>query len=899
NTYCLGGGYYATDSSGNPIFNAYHFNVPVIEVAGVQGQVVHQFVKAWSAGPLGEDGNPLPATSEANAAVAESVYQVSGAEEMNLSDVASGATLAVGGPMTYDLKYSNVGSTGISNVFVYDLLGYDSSTGERLAGCEVPRFVSITNAGGEPAPIVQYTTDNPPLPNDSGNWTTTQPADLSTITGVRVQPVSAFSSTAGTFGPLDPQGHVQLTVRDTAGLGAQVCNNASITGQGFAPASANAGSATVIPIAASISLDPLTTCIPSVGGSNQLTITGQASLNNGEAVDEVSLSMNTDTPVDVCNGDCAGAFSRLLPMQIGDNVITVTALSHYAATAPTASETITCTSVGCGPCPPPQPSLSIAFDAPAACTPPTGLDLLVPISGTVTAQNTTLQTLTLYVDAGPAITLCDGNCGSTFSVTAPFVFGTNTALIRAVDSSGQVTVDAELALQCTSEGCGEACAPSTCTPAFQIGTPTASEGLDPSGAVCAEGLIHVPYTLHNCPGSVAQYLFGAVAAMNGNGYVNGPAGVYAFAQAPQIEFFALDAAADVSGEVLLDRTYFSLMDNQVHYLASPGNTVFELIPVVLTPTFSILPGLDLGNAASYLTQSDLADSCYQPGTCVDLVHAPTGQVMFEDLYPSNGDHDYNDQTISYSYDFGLVSGAVTRIRATFNVLSVGAAIDNDLFLHIPGLHPSQIQSVSTYYSDGTSSSPQQQDFAAGGDEEVVFTVFANTRNDAFSGQSGFLNTDPSRPTSFGRAVMVDIVLNEPITSVDTGAAPYDIFLGRSSDYGHQIHLPQFDGQDTGANQSLFGTGNDGSNQSRHYVNTNGLPFALAVPDAIAWPKEKVAIDALYPDIVGFATSAGAAHADWYLTNVQSDQAFTQGSDGNGAPSPLSVDSAPPLAICGH
>ena len=53
---------------------------------------------------------------------------------------------------------------------------------------------------------------------------------------------------------------------------------------------------------------------------------------------------------------------------------------------------------------------------------------------------------------------------------------------------------------------------------------------------------------------------------------------------------------------------------------------------------------------------------------------------------------------------------------------------------------------------------------------------------------------------------------------------------------------------------LFHTGADRSANALHFINERELPFVLAV-SPIQRPQERVAIDRVYPDIVGFARSS--------------------------------------------
>jgi hypothetical protein len=60
--------------------------------------------------------------------------------------------------------------------------------------------------------------------------------------------------------------------------------------------------------------------------------------------------------------------------------------------------------------------------------------------------------------------------------------------------------------------------------------------------------------------------------------------------------------------------------------------------------------------------------------------AQAGMIMFEDGWPYNGDLDFNDQAIAYSFiEQTDAKGNVTNIRATFNVLAVGSTLHNGLY----------------------------------------------------------------------------------------------------------------------------------------------------------------------------------------------------------------------------
>ncbi|CAN0585270.1 unnamed protein product, partial [Laminaria digitata] len=132
-------------------------------------------------------------------------------------------------------------------------------------------------------------------------------------------------------------------------------------------------------------------------------------------------------------------------------------------------------------------------------------------------------------------------------------------------------------------------------------------------------------------------------------------------------------------------------------------------------------------------------------------------------------------------------------------------------------------------------------------------------------QPNQINSLPGVAPLTGSTLVVEVTLNTPTTMV-IGEAPYDVFLFRVGNPGHEIHRPEYSGTSR-MDQTLFGTNDDGSTPGRWFTDTSGLPSMLLVPDATAYPKEATSIRALFPDIAGFAASAGANNADFYVSTV--------------------------------
>jgi len=109
---------------------------------------------------------------------------------------------------------------------------------------------------------------------------------------------------------------------------------------------------------------------------------------------------------------------------------------------------------------------------------------------------------------------------------------------------------------------------------------------------------------------------------------------------------------------------------------------------------------------------------------------------------------------------------------------------------------------------------------------------------------------------------------DPSVLLAPATAPFDLFIARTGEYGHQIHLTQFPGTDL-MDTTLFLNPNDGSSAANGawFVNTQGLPFALNVPNYTPWMQETISIDQAFPDLSNFATygatAQGGVFSGWY------------------------------------
>ncbi len=253
-----------------------------------------------------------------------------------------------------------------------------------------------------------------------------------------------------------------------------------------------------------------------------------------------------------------------------------------------------------------------------------------------------------------------------------------------------------------------------------------------------------------------------------------------------------------------------------------------------------------------------------------------GTMVFEDLWPIAGDLDFNDVVLRYNYTFHRdATGNVRRVRAVFNVTALGGQLSNGLGLHLP-VAGSAVSSITRTIGSGAA-----QTLTRSGDAELTVSLSNNLR-ELFGNAAGQINSLSTEPRSTAQVMVVEITFASAV-ALSTGGAPFDLFVFRTDDSGHQIHRPEFAGT-AAMRTALFNTDDDDSSSSRRFVDHAGLPFALVFPSAVSFPREATSISTLFPNIVAFATSAGTTNLDFYTSNVVASAAYAD-SAGQGAPSP--------------
>lgn len=245
------------------------------------------------------------------------------------------------------------------------------------------------------------------------------------------------------------------------------------------------------------------------------------------------------------------------------------------------------------------------------------------------------------------------------------------------------------------------------------------------------------------------------------------------------------------------------------------------------------------------------------------LNSPTGwgTLAFEDMWPQQGDYDFNDLVLSYKLNLVLDADMkVKDIAGDFLLRAVGATFQNAFAVEFPFLS-SRIESFSSLGN----SQPYNMPFIEAGDH-FILKVISNT-NDFVDVPGGdiFWNTQPEQPHFEAIPISFQMSLAEPF---DLNLAPFwgigNPYLMVNRVLGHEVHLPGYP-PTIHADISLFGMNDDSTNpaQGRYYKTTTNLPWALDLPINWKYPIERKQISHAYLGFAPWAESGGALYPDWY------------------------------------
>ncbi len=263
-----------------------------------------------------------------------------------------------------------------------------------------------------------------------------------------------------------------------------------------------------------------------------------------------------------------------------------------------------------------------------------------------------------------------------------------------------------------------------------------------------------------------------------------------------------------------------------------------------------------------------------------------GTAMFEDLWPSIGDFDFNDLVADYRFKtVRNAKGEAVELIASFKLRAVGADNSSGLAFTLP--IPSSHVSGVTYTTDASKWAitvglkpfkPESNKVEKNGASSISVPVFS-AGHAMFDIPAGtIINTNPDLPYYPAVPITVTVSFTAGLEASRISGAPLDIFLVASTSEPNtrkEVHtignLPTI----LASASSLFRTSDDDSvmtSTGLHYKSRKttkssaGAPWGLIMPLSTKYPIEKSELPSSYKHFGEWVTSNGLNYADWYNTS---------------------------------
>ena len=237
-----------------------------------------------------------------------------------------------------------------------------------------------------------------------------------------------------------------------------------------------------------------------------------------------------------------------------------------------------------------------------------------------------------------------------------------------------------------------------------------------------------------------------------------------------------------------------------------------------------------------------------------------GTFVYEDLWPSKGDYDFNDLVLDFQYR--IVTNAdnkIVDVVTKAHVKAAGASLNNGFGISFPTA-PENCGNVSGFLHEGGYLDINAEGYENGHTENTVVILY-DAINTIYNGS--FFNTVPGQNYINTDTITVTTYFDNP--QMEMGQEPYNPFLIIGQQRGMEVHLTDKEPTEL-VDMTRFGSEDDASdeNSGSWYVTDNNLPWAVEIPVSFDYPIENADIVSTHLKFEEWAESSGAVYNDWYL-----------------------------------
>jgi LruC domain-containing protein len=288
------------------------------------------------------------------------------------------------------------------------------------------------------------------------------------------------------------------------------------------------------------------------------------------------------------------------------------------------------------------------------------------------------------------------------------------------------------------------------------------------------------------------------------------------------------------------------------YWSDPSNSCLPLPTVVDKDKDGVADGDD--------AYPEDADRAYN----TDLVNEAT--LMFEDLWPSAGDYDFNDLVTKYNaIAVTNADNNVVEVLLNTELRAVGASFNNGFLMQFDNLDPKRITKVEGNILTKT----KWLNFSENGtenDQKYANVLIFSEAKAALPNPGGSgVNVNPDAPyvdpETIKMVISFDVNKGNTTTVKELALNPY-IIVNQVREV--EVHLADYM-PTSKASEKLFGTGGDVTNveKGKTYRTANNLPFAIQIDKTAPHMIEKQDILKGYLNFAEWAKSNGELYKDWY------------------------------------
>lgn len=239
-------------------------------------------------------------------------------------------------------------------------------------------------------------------------------------------------------------------------------------------------------------------------------------------------------------------------------------------------------------------------------------------------------------------------------------------------------------------------------------------------------------------------------------------------------------------------------------------------------------------------------------------------VAYEDLYPKQGDYDFNDLVVAYSYALGVnAAGKVEKLSGQAYILARGSQYTHDwtLSMNLPGADLSSTECETWGYKR----------FAAG--TITSRAIERDTNGCSVSVSGGTLNWNAFKDSVklFPANLAASRVAAQPFFTdnyfvSEIAPAVQEPKATFSVTFETPLPLSAFNNEDPWI-QINPRAGYIPPRITLARKDSNNFPFALQMPNGWQWPKEGVPMSEAYPEFLNFVKSSGTKNSDWNTSPI--------------------------------